>query len=439
MRKKILIVSPPLFSPKPLPNISGFMAAYVITSYLRSKGKEAEVYDFIQGGRRLDGFEDERIEGMQKCGNFECEHLSKRIYYVGNEEQKYINYLRAYRPNEVWISCLFTFYWQGAKLVYDITHDFNPLIKIKLGGAYPTLSREHAAQHFPRADIYESTPEDPIRFTNIDISLYRRIPRMFPILTSVGCPYKCEWCAVPYLEGNNMIFKDPMDVVHDIEEKFYYGVKVFRFLDSHLLANYENHFKIILEEIIKRDIKAEFYSYGGLNPLFTKEEILELMAKAGFTRIQLPIETINEDILKDNKRPVSIKAWLGTVYRLRRITRLEVVSYLLCGIPGQTIQEIYRTINFLEDNGVTPTPLFFSPIPGTRYEDERPLETLHPFLFSCASRDCPAEELEKILCNYRSTGQKLVSDVIKGNKKIYRSGPSILRKDHNDTIVSRVH
>jgi len=425
MRKKILVVNPPVLSPMPLAAMEGLMGPYVLASRLRAEGRNADIFDFIQEPRQLDGFRDIRVEGVKKCGNFEEERFSKRIYYQGLSEEKYINFLKAYKPHEVRISALFTFYWQGAKIVYELTREFNSLIKIRLGGAYPLLTTEHAIKHFPDAEIILFRPDDTTRFRNIDISLYRKIPRMFPVLTSVGCPYKCKWCAVPLLEGSNMKFKDPGMVANDIEEKFYYGVKTFRFLDSHLLSDYECHFKVILQELIKRNIKAEFYSYGGLNPLFVTQEMLELMARAGFSRIQLPIETVNSETLKKNNRPVTVKAWLSCVEKLKKINMFEVVSYLLCGVPGQSIKEVYGTINFLEDNGVTPAPLFFTPIPATSYEDKRPLEDLHPFLFPCASSECPAGELEKICLNYHSTGEKLVSDMVRGDKHMYESGPSL--------------
>lgn len=432
MREKILIVSPPIFSPKPLHNAAGHMGVYVLATHLKKLGKEVQIYDFLSEKMELDGFTDDRIEGIQKCGNFENEQLSKRIYYIGSSEAKFTNFLRAYKPTNVWISCLFTFYWQGAKMVYDAVREFNPLIQIDIGGVYTQLCEKHAWEHFPRAHIHTLvTP--PMEFENIDISLYRTIPRMFPILTSLGCPYKCKWCAVPILEGEKMYYKNPIEVIEDIEEKISYGVKTFRFLDSHLLGNYEKHFKLILRALIEGDIKAEFYSYGGINPAMVTQDMLELMAAAGFRRIQLPIETVNEDMLKENNRPILIKNWLDAVKKLKRIERFEVVSYLLCGIPGQTIQEIYKTINFLNDNGVTPAPLFFSPIPKTEYEDSRRLEVLHPFLFPCASKEMPAGELEKILCNYSSTGQQFVPDTIKGTQTVLKSGPAIPVKEKNDT------
>ena len=148
------------------------------------------------------------------------------------------------------------------------------------------------------------------------------------------------------------------------------------------------------------------------------------MAEAGFVRIQLPIETIDEKVLKDNNRAVSARAWRTAAGKLRRIKNFEVTSYVLCGLPGQTIKDIYRNINFVEDMGIRPVPLFFTPIPGTRYEDARPLEDLHPYLFPYASSEMPASELERIQSNYY-TGGIHISEAITGPKTVYESGPAV--------------
>jgi radical SAM superfamily enzyme YgiQ (UPF0313 family) len=403
------------------------MGPYAFASELKSQGLDVAMFDFITERRGLDGWTNVRVERVAKVGNFEAERLSKRVYYIGANERHYIKYLKAYKPDTVLISCLFTFYWEGAKLVYDVTREFDPDIRIYVGGNYPTLCYEHAREHFPEAGVVASRPDDRGKFRDIDIGFYKTIPRMFPILTSTGCPFSCSWCAAPNIEGKVMRFKDPSKVVEDIEQKYDFGVRSFRFIDSHLLADYENHFKVILEGLVKKPWRAELHSYGGLNPLSVTQEMLELMRDAGFVRIQLPLEVIDEKTLKDNNRPVSVRMWEAAVKKLKRIDRFQVVSYVLAGLPGQTIKDIYRAINFVEDYGVTPVPLFFTPIPGTKYEDPRPIENLHPYLFPYASNEMPAAELERIQENYY-TGGVHVSEIIKGTKTVYESGPAIKDK-----------
>lgn len=427
MSKRILVVNPPSFVVKPIVEAELiYTAPYAIASSLKQQGVDCQVFDFVEEKPKFNGHNHNRIDGVLRCGNFDNELISKHVYYVGKDPQHYLNFLKAYRPDEVWISVLFTYNWKAAKLVADLTKEFNDLITIRLGGVYATLCQDHARDNIGANTVTCSSPEDPNRFQKINVNLYRSLPSAFPILTSIGCTFNCGWCAVPKLEGNTMNYRDPIEVLNDIEEKYYYGIKKFRFLDSNLLANYEHHLKPILEGIVKRGIKALFSSYGGVNPLFITQDKLELMAQAHFQDIQLPVETTNEDLLKENNRAVTTKHWVDAVEKLNSIKGFSLCSYVLCGMPGQTIQEIYQTINFVKDHGVIPRPLFFTPIPGTRYEDKSiPLEQLHPHLFPYASNKMLVRDLEQILTNYNHTGS-YAPDYIKGER--YISSPMITKE-----------
>lgn len=425
--KRILIVNPPALTPKPFaPSAELNAGVYVLASYLQQKNYDVDVFDFsIIASRMFDGWENVIVHRIAKCGNFQSERCSKRIYYFGRQEEEFKTFVNLFKPEEIYISCLMTYSWEGAKLVYDVIRKDFPTVKIKLGGNYVSLCYDHALQHFQDAELVITSIDDESRFTKINLGLYRQIPRMFPILSTIGCPFSCGWCAVPILEGHKMLFKSPLLVVDDIEDKINHGITRFKFLDSNITANYDSHFKIILQEIIKRNLKANFHIYGGINALFATQERLELMAQAGFCRIQLPIESIDETILYENNRTTTVQDWIDAVKRIGRIKNTEIASFLLCGMPGQTIKDIYKTINFLEDYGVAPCPLFFTPIPKTRYEDNtKPLEELNPFLFPYATNEMPVKKLEELLCHYVASGQT-VSELIVGEETLYSSSPAI--------------
>ena len=58
MRKKILIVNPPVFTPKPWNNVeNGSMGPYVLASFLKASGEEVAL--FIHGGC---------FSGRKECG-----------------------------------------------------------------------------------------------------------------------------------------------------------------------------------------------------------------------------------------------------------------------------------------------------------------------------------------------------------------------------------
>lgn len=404
--KRILVVNPPAFTPKPyIEREAVFMGPYVLASNLCQNGYDCRVFDFITEKSYLDGWENNRIERTAKCGNYKNEFISKHVYYLGKNEKFYIDYLKAYKPNEVYISSNFTYNWQATQFVAQLTREFNPLIKISIGGIYVNLCLEHAKNNIDADNFIVTSCDDLNKFTKINISLYKSIPSTFPILTSIGCPFSCAWCAVSLLEGNKMIFQKPIDVVSDIEEKFYYGIKRFRFIDSNLLANYDFHLKIILKELLKRKINVELCSYGGINPLFVTQDMLELFAQSGFKNIQIPLESMNDDFLKENNRTVTSKIWKDVINKINKIKNFSVSSYFMCGFKHQTIKEIYQTMNFIKDCGAIPGPLFFTPIPKTKFEDnDILLENLHPYLFPYAHNDMKVEELEQILAITNNLG-----------------------------------
>ena len=100
-KKRILIVNPPVFTPKPWNSADcSPMGPYVLASGLRRREVDCALFDFLTERRDLDGWTDVRVESVAKVGNYEHEHLLKRIYYIGVNERRYIEYLHAYNPEE---------------------------------------------------------------------------------------------------------------------------------------------------------------------------------------------------------------------------------------------------------------------------------------------------------------------------------------------------
>ena len=46
-------------------------------------------------------------------------------------------------------------------------------------------------------------------------------------------------------------------------------------------------------------------------------------------------------------------------------TRRQVGAYLLTGLPGQSIDTVKASIQIVKENGITPIPAHYSPIPGS--------------------------------------------------------------------------
>lgn len=199
-----------------------------------------------------------------------------------------------------------------------------------------------------------------------------------------------------------------MEVCDEIEGYLKSGVKYIRFLDSNILWNFESHFEIILNELLRRNLKAEYCTYGGMDTSLLSPEKLAKFIELGFIDIEIPIETSSAKLQKRWNRKLSARSWSDKVKALLSL-KVPLRTFILSGCPGQTIEDIMDTVHFVEDHGVKPFTLFFTPIPGTtewlNCQKEiagRPLEELNPLLFPMANDKMKAQDLQKLIPNYAS-------------------------------------
>lgn len=400
---RLLLVNPPEY---------GYMewmfrvfgsSIYKVASYYKAQGHQVEVFNMRQ---EIWDFErqykrpDQRYVANRSCGNWDNEHISRPLFRFGLSEEALVNKLVEFKPQRVLVSTMFTYAWEGTWEVINIVKKAFPIADVVLGGVYPTLCPEHAK--CLGAEIHTGRNQE-IDFTWLDLDLYNEVPYAVDILTSIGCPNSCSYCAVHLLEGHKRICRDPYNVADEIEYYYSRGTKEIRFLDSNYMVDYENHFGIIMREVIRRGIKMEFISYGGVDAKHTNTDQLAEMKAAGFPYINIPVETTSEDLCRRWGRKLTANRWREIVRDAKR-SGIDIGSFMLIGCPGQTMGEIYRTKEEIEAEGVMPVILPFTPIPGTKeFEDFEKmnipytLESLHPLLYPIANPAMPVRALDELI------------------------------------------
>jgi len=136
-----------------------------------------------------------------------------------------------------------------------------------------------------------------------DLSLYRdplyRARPVYAIVTgSRGCPFNCAYCAQLKLnDGRRAVrYRDPEDVAEEIAQKQRdCGIREIAFYEDNLLFNRED-FLARLEAIERRGLKLLIYAPEGIEPRLIERELLTRMRRAGFRRIYLALETIDNEI-----------------------------------------------------------------------------------------------------------------------------------------------
>lgn len=177
---------------------------------------------------------------------------------------------------------------------------------------------------------------------------------MFPVLRmsiSRGCQGGCNFCSCAILHGNQDIRKnvdEVCDYLKDLEKHSFSGIIEFA---SPTFTIYKDWVRDFCLEYKKRKIKIKWRCVTRVDAI--DEPTLKLMSEANCTRIGLGIETIDskeQEALHKNINKTSI----FEIIRLIQSYNIEVLSYLISGIEGQTSENFLYTYKVLKELNTTP-------------------------------------------------------------------------------------
>lgn len=198
----------------------------------------------------------------------------------------------------------------------------------------------------PIADRTVFPLEEYFNYPEIGNLRYPEKSRRFTQITATrGCNVGCSFCKVKFLRGKHR-WRDIEHIVKEInylvKEK---GIEEIHFLDENL--NLDKHkTKQLLKKIITEKICFQWFCGGGLAVYSLDKELLSLMKKSGCYRLHLAIESGSQRILSEvMKKPVDLKKTIGIIEYARQLD-FEIIGYFMIGLPGETKEEILRTVNF---------------------------------------------------------------------------------------------
>jgi len=292
------------------------------------------------------------------------------------------------KPDLVLVTSLMTYWYHGVRHAINIIKETYPDTPVVLGGIYASLCSGHANNHSGADRIVTGTADQHIlklaeKFTgfagnpkyntdNLDTYPYpafdmQRKISYIPIITSIGCPFSCAYCASHFLNPKRAL-RSPKSVVEEIcywHEK--YDVIDFVFYDDALLVDAEKHAVPILEKIIQSGMNLRFHTPNAVHIQCISDQITDLMYKAGFKTLRLGLETAVFEKRKDFDKKVTEDEFMRAVACLKNagFNKDQVGAYLLAGLPGQTIRSIEDSIKTVKQNNITPVIAYYSPISHT--------------------------------------------------------------------------
>ncbi|MEE9584784.1 MAG: radical SAM protein, partial [Candidatus Brocadiales bacterium] len=171
------------------------------------------------------------------------------------------------------------------------------------------------------------------------------------IITTKGCPNRCDFCSVPTFQGQKFRERPYEDVLDEMAATDYKGLM---FAEDNFYGHSDasaRRAKNLFRGMIERDLKKDWLGFTALN-ISQDAEALDLMAKSGNFGFLVGIESTNEEVLKKMGKRVNLR--LGTTnYKdcIRKIhdAGLIVWASVVFGADGDDKDSFKKMVDFVHD------------------------------------------------------------------------------------------
>ena len=160
-------------------------------------------------------------------------------------------------------------------------------------------------------------------------------------------------------------------VVSELKEmREVYGVSHIMWLDDDLLYDHKRAVTLF-NEMVRQNVGLTWDCSNGVIAASCTDEIIAAAAASGCIGLNIGMESGNAKILKQVRKPGTVKNFLEAAEVLHRYEQIHARVFLMIGFPGETFSDILDTINVskqMDLDWYSVTPL--QPLPNTPIYDK---------------------------------------------------------------------
>ncbi len=193
-------------------------------------------------------------------------------------------------------------------------------------------------------DDLDSLPA-PARDRLFNLSSYTPV-QLSMVMTSRGCPYQCHFCSSKNMWGKTVRFRSIENVLEEIQQlKSRYSISNISIMDDSFTLN-RKHVEAFCSALVKNHIDITWSCLTRVNII--SDELINLMKRAGCTKVDLGIESGNQRVLDLINKGITLEQVREAVKILKR-NKMYWSGFFMFGFPTETEDEVFETLNFLKE------------------------------------------------------------------------------------------
>jgi radical SAM superfamily enzyme YgiQ (UPF0313 family) len=250
---------------------------------------------------------------------------------------------------------------------------------------------------------------------------------------SRGCPFDCEFCDIVFLNGRQPRTKSKDQLLHELDAIYERGWRDSVFVvDDNFIGNKKKLKTEILPAIAEwsesKGYPFPFYTEASIN-LADDEELMQLMAAAGFNRVFVGIETPNEDSLVECNKSQNKGRDLADSVRIIQNHGFEVMGGFIVGFDSDPVSIFRSQINFIQRSGIDAAMVGLLNAPkGTRLYHRLKRENRLVTDFTGNNTDCSLNFVPKMNSETLIAGYKHILSTIYSPKQYYERVRTMLKE-----------
>lgn len=155
--------------------------------------------------------------------------------------------------------------------------------------------------------------------------------------TKRGCPYQCAYCSYPQLEGSRLRPRPVEAVIEDIRHLTDLGKNRPIFFTDSVFNDKAGYYLTLAEEIIRSDLKIEWYGYFRPTGMGLKE--LRLLKRAGLSAMEIGSDGMADATLEGLNKQFSFES-IEEIDRLCHSAQIPAAHFFMAGGPNETEQTV---------------------------------------------------------------------------------------------------